>query len=816
MSTRIFPDEPESPLLLPQAVREILGDELGRILRLAGKALGAAQIWVIHRESGQPRALAALRGHGNELPPDAIAPWVDAVLAERGEIWVGEDCVEDRRFPKGHQGADAGGRAGLGAVFCCPQGREVGHLFVLAESPKAWMGEDIETFRDAAGSVERLLLGAVQAQKDAEQGVLWRHWRAFAAALPGALSLKDGEGRILYLSPNAEALFGRPVSEMVGRRDADWLPESVARRMEANDRLVIDSARATQTFEALPDGAGRTQHCLVVRFLVEDSSLGTLLGSVILDRTAQKESEDELRHSEELFRQLAELAPVGIFKTNPEGRCVYVNEEWCRFTGYTAQRALGDIWPAMVYFGSPEIYAGWCEAAREGRGFSAEFSFARPDGKRVWAQGHTVPLKNGVGRVIGHIGVFEDITVHKKAEEHATKAREAAEQANEAKSRFLANMSHEVRTPLNAIIGINEMLLDGALDSESRRLVGTMQASAGALLEIVNNILDFSKIEAGQLATERIEFDLPSLLTEVIQLNAGRATSKGLAFESECAPGTPVRLLGDPVRLKQILNNLIANAVKFSERGKIQVFVGIDHESDAGLWLRFRVVDCGIGIPSDALERIFEPFTQADSSTTRRFGGTGLGLSICRQLAELMGGRIGVQSEPGVGSTFWFTARLEAASNANSGDGNHVPRRAIPLRVLVAESDAVSRLVFVEQLRIKGCSAKGAENGKKVLEMCSAETFDLLLLDCHMPILDGFATAEEIRRREGPQDRVLILGMGTQKESEGRERCIGFGMDGYLRKPLSVSDLFEAIRRLAGAEAIPGEWVEGSSGSSLG
>jgi PAS domain-containing protein len=326
MSNRNFPDEPESPLLLPQGVREILGDELGRILRLAGKALGAAQIWVIHRESGQPRALAALRGNGNEPPPDAIAPWVDAVLAERGEILVVEDCVGDRRFPKGHQGADAGGRAGLGAVFCCPQGREVGLLFVLAESPRAWMGEDIETFRDAAASVEWLLLGAVQAQKDEEQGILWRHWRAFAAALPGALSFKDGEGRILYLSPNAEALFGRPVSEMVGRRDADWLPESVARRMEANDRLVIDSARATQTFEALPDGAGRTQHCLVVRFLVEDSSLGTLLGSVILERTEQKESEDELRHSEELFRQLAELAPVGIFKTNPEGRCVYVNE----------------------------------------------------------------------------------------------------------------------------------------------------------------------------------------------------------------------------------------------------------------------------------------------------------------------------------------------------------------------------------------------------------------------------------------------------------------------------------------------------------
>jgi two-component system, sensor histidine kinase and response regulator len=814
MSNRNTPDGLESPELLPLGAAEILGDDFGRLLRLAGKGLGVAQIWVLHRATGQIRALAALRGDPSALPSEAIAPWVDAVLAQKGEILVVEDCLEDRRFPSGSRSAEAGGCAGLGTVLSSPQGREIGILFVLGESPRAWMSEDMETFRDTAESATRLILRAVQFQKDAEGGVLWRHWQAFAAALPGVLSLKDEEGRILYLSPNAEKLFGRPLSEMVGRRDRDWLPEPVARRMESNDLLVLESTHASQTFEALPDGAGRNRHCLVVRFMVEDSSLGRLLGAVFLDRTEQKESEDELRHSEELFRQLAELAPVGIFKTNPEGRCVYVNEEWCRFTGYSAQRALGDIWPAMVYFGSPEIYARWCEASREGRGFSAEFSFERLDGSRVWAQGHTVPLKNGGGRVIGHIGVFEDITVHKEAEEHSEKARVAAEQANEAKSRFLANMSHEVRTPLNAIIGINEMLLDGELDAETRGLVGTMQASAGELLEIVNNILDFSKIEAGQVDAERIDFDLPALLEEVLQLHAGRASGKGLVLESEVDPGTPLQLRGDPVRLKQILNNLVGNAVKFSDHGRILISVGVDHESDAGLWLRFRVVDFGVGIAPEALDRIFEPFTQADNSTTRRFGGTGLGLSICRQLAELMGGRIGVQSELGFGSTFWFTVRLESGSSPDSVVAPHPRKSEAPLRVLVAEADSVSRLVFMQQLRIKGCFPKGAENGKKVLEMCSAENFDLLLLDCHMPIMDGFATAEEIRRRESPQHRVLILGMGTQKEGEGRDRCISSGMDGYLRKPFSVGDLFEAIRRLAGAGAIPGEWLEGEAGAT--
>jgi signal transduction histidine kinase/HPt (histidine-containing phosphotransfer) domain-containing protein/ActR/RegA family two-component response regulator len=372
-----------------------------------------------------------------------------------------------------------------------------------------------------------------------------------------------------------------------------------------------------------------------------------------------------------------------------------------------------------------------------------------------------------------------------------------AEAANCAKSAFLANMSHEIRTPMNGVLGMAELLLGTRLDDRQREYAQTLHSSGKALLGLLNDILDFSKIEAGKLHLETLDFDLSRLLDDVASMFAPRACKKGIAFSCRTEPDTPLALRGDPTRLRQILVNLVGNAIKFTPQGAVDVAVAGDGGSPSRPVLKFTVRDTGIGIPEDKIDLVFEKFAQMDPSTTREYGGTGLGLSICRQLVDLMGGRLGVESRVGEGTLFWFALPFGVAQT-DVGQAPPPPAdgRALPadLRILLVEDNAVNQAVALGLLEQLGLRADVAENGALALEALEARPYDVVLMDVQMPVMDGNEATRQLRLRERGEGaaRLPVVAMTAHAMDGDRDKCLAAGMDDYLPKPLNP----DALRRV--------------------
>ena len=457
-----------------------------------------------------------------------------------------------------------------------------------------------------------------------------------------------------------------------------------------------------------------------------------------------------------------------------------------------------------------EFFDGEQELVRSKQAmFNHEDEITDRQGDKMWLLTTKVPLFDKAGRVTGLAGVGRDITERQKVEREAHRTKDAAEAASRAKSEFLANMSHEIRTPLNGVMGMTDLALDTELTPEQRDYLETVKASSDSLLTVINDILDFSKIEAGKIDLEAVDFNLRDSLESTLKTVALRADEKGLELLCEVAPEVPEIGCGDSTRLRQVVMNLVSNAIKFTQQGEVAVKVQVESRDATDCVLHFTVSDTGIGIHKEKRELIFAPFSQADSSTTRKYGGTGLGLTISTRLVQMMGGKIWVESEEGRGSQFHFTARLGAASTSESKIGTIAPPEILRgVRVLVVDDNRTNRRILEGMLGRWEMKTTSVEGGKEALEQLSAardakEPFGLILTDMHMPKMDGFTLIEHIRHR--PELATATIMMLTSAGHRGdAARCLELGVSAYLLKPIRQSELREAVARVLGARESDG------------
>jgi len=526
-------------------------------------------------------------------------------------------------------------------------------------------------------------------------------------------------------------------------------------------------------------------------------------------------AEKDLANSREMFKTIFKNSPVAILVTDSQQHIV----AWNPF----AQTMLNMDWASL--FNKPfkelfspqewERFQSFPQRVRKGVLADVETEVLTKEGSALDVSLSLAVVHNTERDVIGMIGIMHDVSSQKKARDLLLASKKAAEAASEAKTMFLANMSHEVRTPMNTILGMVGLTLDTDLTPEQRDNLLTVKNAADILLSLLNDILDLSRVEAGKIQLEDIEIDIERIVQSVCKTMDILAHNKGLILRWVVDEAVPDMVKGDPVRLRQILVNLINNAIKFTKQGKIQIEVKVRQDWGDRVELLFSVSDDGIGIDKDKQETIFDVFTQEDASTTRQFGGTGLGLSICKKLLELMRGRIWVESEKNHGSTFFFTVpyvvvqkdQVPQALQEESIESQlmaQISRQKSPdqtamktqeLRILLAEDNLVNQKMTQRILEKKGWKVFVANNGQEVLEMMEEQSFDLILMDAQMPVMDGLESTRRIRENEdGTGRRVPIVALTARAMEGDRKKCLEAGMDSYVSKPIERDHLFEAIQ----------------------
>jgi PAS domain S-box-containing protein len=609
------------------------------------------------------------------------------------------------------------------------------------------------------------------------------------------MTWSDGVWGIIGLDPHSEA---PTVDTLIGRRH----PDDREKAAQVLDDAIASGAEDYENSYRLLLPSGEVRHILTRGTIHRERGVAVSVFGVLLDISELKRAEEKARESDLRYRLMAENSTDAIVTLDLKGRVTFVSPSSFAITGYASDERVGHMAGSIAH---PDDRDRLRNAFREMRDGAARTcvrwrAWHKTEERWVWLESSPARLCDPASQEIaGYLDVIRDVTAQKQQEDALAAAKLAAEEAMHSKEHFLANMSHELRTPLNSIIGFSRMLNEsGGLGREDQRRINMVHSAGLALHAVIDNVLDFSKLEAEKLTLDCKPFGVADFFTSTVSLLEPQAAARDVRLQLEVDPGVPDRLVGDSGRLRQILLNLLSNAVKFTQDGSVTTQVTLVERNDRDARLRIEVVDTGGGIPEDKLATLFNRFVQANASVSRHYGGTGLGLAISRQLVSLMAGEIGVTSKLGTGSTFWFEITLPTAHADECTEHEASAPQPLSLkgkRILVVDDVDLNRELMLAMLSKYGCTIDLAVDGVGALDALKAQAFDLVLMDCQMPVMDGFAATRAIRRQAGPAAAMPIIALTASAQPEHLARCRQAGMDEHLTKPLEPRALEDVLRR---------------------
>ena len=629
--------------------------------------------------------------------------------------------------------------------------------------------------------------------------------------MPDVFVLKDENGNFLLCNQTVAKLYNTTPEKMVGKHDGDFgVPSEMAEEFRQNVISIMEKGVQETVYEDSRDAStGKIHHFRSIKTPIKDPNGRNQIIVTAQDISEIIEAQRKVAESEARLQNVLEVIKEGVWDWHIPSGTILHNRQWFELLGLkstTLQNSL-DIFSKIVYADDRESVVQKLNDLLEGKqdSYFSEHRMVKKDGSVIWVQDRgRIAEQDDQGKPVRVVGSFADITLRKESEKALQAAKLEAEMANSAKSDFLASMSHEIRTPMNGVIGMTSILLDTKLDEEQKQYVETVRESGDALLTIINDILDISKLEANQMQYENNEFNLMQLITSVIEILKPKVISKGISLILDEASSISPYYIGDAGRIRQIIMNLVGNAIKFTNAGEVRLSISeLNHSSPASI-VRVSISDTGIGIHQDKINSLFDSFVQADSSITSKFGGTGLGLTICKKLVEGMAGKIGVESTFGEGSRFWFeiplkyqldTGAYEITSEIQALTSDLKMPYFRKLKVLIVEDNVVNQLVAKKLITKHGHDVDVTANGLEAIKAVEGFPYDLIFMDVRMPEMDGLTATRRIREMSNARKDTPIVAMTANATNEDVQECTEAGMNDFISKPINNIKLRETLDR---------------------